>query len=111
MKLFIIVLVFILLDCVTGILTAVKNNEVNSTKMRSGFFNKSAFVLIVIVAIFCDYAMSVIDIGLNPHLFQIASGYVAITELISIIENLGNLNSKLVPNDLKKMFLKIGSDK
>ena len=110
MQLFVIDLCFILFDCVSGILTAVKKKKLNSTKMRSGFFNKSAYILVLVLATLCDYSMQFIDIGFNINLFNVASTYIITTEIVSIIENIGNLNSKLLPNKLKEIFLKLGDN-
>ena len=110
MHLFVIDLCFILFDCVSGILTAVKKKKLNSTKMRSGFFNKSAYILVLVLATLCDYSMEFIDIGFNINLFKVASTYIITTEIVSIIENIGNLNSKLLPNKLKEIFLKLGDN-
>ena len=98
-RLIIIVLVFIILDCVTGILQACKNKELNSTKMRNGFFNKVAFIMVMCLAIICDYTMLFIDIGLNIHLLKVVSIYIVTTEIISILENIGKMN----PNILQEM--------
>lgn len=106
-KLIIIVLVFIALDCITGILQACKNKELNSTKMRNGFFNKVAFIMVLVLSIICDYAMVYIDIGLNLHLVKVASIYISTTEIISIMENIGRMNNKILPAKLKEMFFKL----
>lgn len=105
--LLIITILFIIIDCVSGIMQAIKNKEINSTKMRNGFFNKSAFFLVIILSILCDYAMRYIDIGLNLHLVKIACGYVITTEIISIIENIGKLNTSILPQKIKDMFFKL----
>ena len=55
-------------------------------------------------------SMQFIDIGFNINLFKVASTYIITTEIVSIIENIGNLNSKLLPNKLKEIFLKLGDN-
>ena len=106
-RLIIIVLVFIILDCVTGILQACKNKELNSTKMRNGFFNKVAFIMVMCLAIICDYTMLFIDIGLNIHLLKVVSIYIVTTEIISILENIGRMNPSILPSKVKEMFFKL----
>ena len=68
------------------------------------------YILVLVLATLCDYSMEFIDIGFNINLFKVASTYIITTEIVSIIENIGNLNSKLLPNKLKEIFLKLGDN-
>ena len=50
----IIALVFNALDLITGIITAIKNKEIQSSKLRDGLFKKVGFILCYFVAWLVD---------------------------------------------------------
>lgn len=103
----IITVVFIIIDCISGVLQAIKNKELNSTQMRNGFFNKCGYFLVIVLALVCDNAMIYLDLLLNPQVFKLACVYIDTTEIISIIENIGKLSPKLIPSKIKDIFFKL----
>lgn len=82
-KAIIILLLFIVIDVITGLIKAVINKEVNSTKMREGLLKKLLEVLVVIVAFGCDYLLELDYIG-NIVLVAFCG-----MEGISVLENAG----------------------
>lgn len=105
----IIALAFNGLDFLTGMVKGWKTTSgLNSTKLRDGLFKKIGFVLCYLLAYLINYAGHYIDLGVNVNLLPIVCGYVILTEIVSIIENISEINENLVPDVLKKL---IGVDK
>ena len=89
-------LAFMLIDVATGVLKAVKNKDLNSTKAREGIYKKASFILFIAFGYLSEYAMQFVDLG-----FSFAAGgtvcmLVIMTEAISVLENLGSINPDLV---------------
>lgn len=95
MKTYIIVGVFIIFDIVTGLLSALKNSELNSTKLREGLYHKISEILAVVGGHLLEYGTKYINLGVNIPFFNTVCVYICITELVSIIENLGKINPLL----------------
>ena len=64
-------LAFMMIDVFTGVLKAVKNKELNSTKAREGIYKKASFILFIAFGYLADYAMDYVNIGFN---FPAAAG-------------------------------------
>ncbi|MCQ2740214.1 MAG: phage holin family protein [bacterium] len=99
MKIIIIVFGFVLFDILSGFLKGLKAGKLNSSVLRSGLFHKSGEILAVFGAFFLEYAINYIDIGVTIPLLPTVSGYIAIMETISVIENICEVSPKL-----KKLF-------
>lgn len=89
-------LAFMLIDVLTGVLKAVKNKELNSTKAREGIYKKASFVLFIAFGYLADYAMQYVNMGFNFPAAATICTLVIVTEAISILENLGKINPELV---------------
>lgn len=93
-------LALMVVDIVTGFLGAVLNKNLDSSKMRAGYFKKiGEIIMLAIVMLLC------VSIGLNKSVGIGTSLYLVITELMSIVENLNALGVK-VPNFLKDILNK-----
>lgn len=99
MKIYVVVLCFILFDILTGVLKALYKGKINSTTLRKGLFHKLSEMLAVAGSGLLEYASQVVELGVELPLVSGVSIYVCIMELISIIENLCIINPKL-----KKLF-------
>lgn len=98
-------LVFIIFDCMTGFIQALANKNLSSSKMREGVKHKGAFVLVVVLAVLCEYAMSYVpDLGFDVPLVTPVCVYLIITEIVSIFENIGKMNSDILNNKLFQLF-------
>ncbi len=95
---------FMLLDIVTGLIKAVKDKKVSSTVMRDGLFHKCGFVAVIVLAMLCEYSMSYIDIGFTVPLLLAVCGYIIVTELASILENVKVISPELANVDFLKIF-------
>ena len=89
-------LAFMLIDVATGVLKAVKNKDLNSTKAREGIYKKASFILFIAFGYLSEYAMQYVDLGFRFPAGVTVCLLVILTEAISVLENLGNINPDLV---------------
>lgn len=89
-------LAFMVIDVFTGVLKAVKNKELNSTKAREGIYKKASFILFIAFGYLADYAMDYVNMGFNLPAATTICALVIITEAISVLENLGQINPDMV---------------
>lgn len=109
----IIVGIAIVLDVITGLLKAVSEHNISSTKLRVGLLHKATEVITVFGMWALQYFLVQTDIvHIDIPLYPITSTYVCIMEIISVIENLCIVNPQLY--NLFKPYLenliKKGSD-
>ena len=89
-------LAFMAIDVFTGMLKAVKNKELNSTKAREGIYKKASFILFIAFGYLADYAMNYVNMGFNLPAATTICTLVIVTEAISVLENLGKINPDMV---------------
>ena len=89
-------LAFMLIDVVTGVLKAVKNKELSSTKAREGIYKKTSFIIFIAFGYLSQFAMNYVDLGFNFPAGATVCLLVILTEAISVLENLGTINPELV---------------
>lgn len=89
-------LAFMLIDVFTGVLKAVKNKELNSTKAREGIYKKASFILFIAFGYLADYAMDYVNMGFNLPAAVTICTLIIVTEAISVLENLGQINPDMV---------------
>lgn len=99
-----IVCVFVVMDLVTGIMQAVANKTLDSTKMRSGLWHKCGFIMAVILAALVECAMQFIDLGFTLPLFVPVCTFIILTEIVSIFENVCRLSPELENSKLAQLF-------
>lgn len=100
----IIALVFNALDFITGIITAIKDKDIRSSKLREGLFKEVGFILCYFVAWLIDNEGSLIGFQLGTAILPIIILYVCTTELVSILENICKINPGLLPEKLMEIF-------
>lgn len=98
---------FITMDCITGIVKAVKNKSFSSTTMREGLFHKLGSILAIVLGLLADYAQSIIDLGFTLPITIPLCVYIVTMEIGSIIENISAINPSILPNRLMQFFSKI----
>lgn len=86
---------FILFDIITGYLVAVKKREINSTKLREGLFHKGSEILALVFSNLLEYIGDTISLGIDIPLLGVVATYICLTEIVSILENLGEINPLL----------------
>ena len=99
-----IVSAFIVMDLVTGIMQAIANKTLDSTKMRSGGWHKCGFIMVIILAALVEWAMQFIDLGFTLPLFVPACVFIILTEIVSIFENVCKLSPELTNSKLAQLF-------
>lgn len=97
-------LVFNLFDLVSGVVCAVKNKNLQSSKLRDGLFKKVGFIMCYFLAFIVDDYGSLIGFNLTVKIMPIIIFYVCSTEAVSIIENICKINSDLLPEKLINLF-------
>lgn len=98
------VAVFILLDYVTGLMKAVMHKDISSEKMRLGLWHKSGLILVMLLAEIVERAQAFIDMGFTLPLIVPAAVYISVTEISSILENLGEINPEIKSSPLLQLF-------
>ena len=99
-----IVAAFIVMDLVTGIMQAIANKTLDSTKMRAGGWHKCGFIMVVILAALVEWTMQFIDLGFTLPLFVPACVFIILTEIVSIFENVCRLSPELANSKLAQLF-------
>ena len=103
-QVFLVTLVFILMDIITGYAQAVANGTVKSENMRKGFWHKLAIILALLTAGLVDVTIQMgigEQLGFVTPIFECACGYVILMELTSILENI----VKMYPELANKRFI------
>ena len=106
----IVVLLFIIFDFISGIISALKNGEFSSKGMKKGLYAKSGELLLLLLAYMISYCMKYYDIGYSNTFYLVVSTYIITMEIGSIVENIGKINPKLLPTVIKKCFKQLRSD-
>lgn len=94
-KVAIVTLVFILFDILTGFLKAAANHNIDSTALRKGLLHKLSEVVAIVFAFLCEYAVQYIHLGVEIPLVVAVCGYIIIMEIISVLENIVEVNPEL----------------
>lgn len=99
-----IVCAFVVLDLVTGVMQAIANKTLDSTKMRAGLWHKCGFIMSMILAFLVEYSMQFVDIGFTLPLFVPVCVFIILTEIVSIFENACKLSPELANSKLAQLF-------
>ena len=94
-----VVMLFIILDFVSGIIKAAIKSELSSTKMREGLMHKLSFILALLLGWLCEWSMPILGL---PDVF--GAVYISCTEIVSILENLGEINPELKTSKFLSLF-------
>ena len=99
---YVILIVCNCLDILTGLIKAVHDKELKSSKLRDGAVNKAMIWCVVVASYFASTY-----VGFD--LTKVTLGYYIIMELVSIVENAGQFIP--VPEELKKYLTTSNKDK
>lgn len=103
-KLFEITLGFIGLDLITGFTQAAVNHCIDSKIMKDGLFHKCGFILAIVLACLCEYALLYVDLGFSLPLQESVCAFIIFTELVSNLENLAKINPELGNSRFFQLF-------
>lgn len=99
-----IVAAFVVMDLASGVMQAIANKTLDSTKMRAGLWHKCGFIMAVILAALAEWAMQFIDLGFTLPLFAPVCVFIILTEVVSIFENVCKLSPELANSKLAQLF-------
>lgn len=99
-----IVAAFVVMDLVTGVMQAVANKTLDSTKMRAGLWHKCGFIMTIILAALVEWSMQFVDLGFTLPLFIPVCVFISLTEIVSIFENVCKLSPELANSKLAQLF-------
>lgn len=102
--LFVIPIVFSVLDIITGFTAAVANKNVSSAAMREGLFHKLGFIFALVLAALLQYASGLLDLGVEVPTLGMVAVFVVLTEAVSILENIAEMVPELASNGLFRIF-------
>jgi len=104
---YVLTALFILIDILSGLLKSLKMKTWSSTTMREGLFHKMGFVIIIALAVLCDYGQRYLGIGFVIPITKAVCVYVIVTEIGSVVENVSAINPTLVDARIKAFFIKV----
>lgn len=107
----IVAVVGIVLDIVTGFIKALFNKQIDSSIIREGGKHKISEILIIIFSIYVKKGIVYLNVEIPFNPVTLVCGYIIVMECISIIENIGNMNSKCIPPKLSEFFKKLSERK
>lgn len=98
------------LDILTGTVKAFFTTGLNSKIMREGGKHKASEILAILFGKFIGYALAFYELSIGIDVQRVICTYIFIMESISIIENIGVLNPKALPEEIKKFFEKLNKE-
>lgn len=104
MKIISVALIFNLFDFISGIMCAIKKRQINSSRLRDGLFKKVGFIFCYMLAFLIDNYSYLIGINLEFMTLPAVVGYVCLTEVISIVENICKINPDIMPEKLLSLL-------
>lgn len=100
----VVALIFHLLDLVTGLIGAIRQGKLQSSKMRDGMFKKVGFIFCYVLAFLIDNNASTVGLNIRTNILPVIIVYAVTTEIISIIENICKINPDLMPEKIMSLF-------
>lgn len=96
---YVLAIILILFDVITGLLKAIKNHDLDSTILREGLYHKLAEILAMLCPAILYYGAKYTNIDIPFPLPEFVCTYISVMEIVSSIENLCEVNP-----DLFKLF-------
>lgn len=98
------------LDLVTGLIGALRKKDLKSYRLRDGLFKKVGFIFCYLLAWMIDQYGYVIGFQIGIPILPVVVLYAATTEIVSILENIHEINPDLLPSKLMELFHIEGSE-
>lgn len=98
-------LAFIVIDYVSGIISAIVHKNLSSEKMRQGLLHKSVYIIIMAIATLIDLGELYIPLGFDAPVFLLACTYIILIEISSILENILLIDPTLKDTKLFSLFI------
>ena len=100
------VLIFIIIDYMTGVINAALKKSISSRKMREGLGHKATYIILLSVCYTIDAIQLNTELNLPTKIFPIVSCGILLIELTSIIENICEINPELKQANFMYIFEK-----
>lgn len=100
------VLMFIIIDYITGVINAALKKNISSQRMREGLGHKATYIILLSVCYIIDTMQINTNLNLPTKLFPIVSYGILLIELTSIIENICEINPELKQANFMYIFEK-----
>lgn len=91
----IVVCCFVLFDIITGVIKALYQGGIDSSKLRKGLFHKLSEIITMVGCMLLEFGSTFIDLGFEIPIAKSVCVYICVMEMISIIENLCEVNGTL----------------
>lgn len=98
-----VALIFNATDLATGLLSAIKQKDIQSSKLRDGIFKKVGFLICYFLALIVDMYGSEVGFNIPVELLPCVLSFVCLTEVVSIIENISKIVD-IIPDKLLDLF-------
>ena len=92
------------LDIVTGLCAALRKKDLKSYRLRDGLFKKMGFVFCYLLAWVLDNYGDIIGFQIGINVLPIIVLYAITTEIISIVENIHEINPDIMPEKIIEML-------
>ena len=99
-----IALIFNLIDILSGLVSAIKNKDIKSSKLRDGLFKKVGFIFCYFIGWLVDTQGEKVGFYFTVDILPIIILYICTTELVSIIENICKINTDIFPEKFLEIF-------
>lgn len=100
--LMILVIVILVLEMLSGVVAAIKNNELDSTKFREGLLSKSGYFMQIALCLVVSMLINM------PYLLYADLIWISCSEGVSVLENLDRMGVK-IPEFIKQVLEKTKS--
>ena len=92
------------MDLITGLVGALRKKDLKSYKLRDGMFKKVGFIFCYLVGWGVDTYGYLMGLHLSVNVLPVIILYACTTELVSILENIHQINPDLLPEKLMELF-------
>ena len=99
-----IVFCLMVLDFLSGTIAAIGQHDWKSKIMRQGLLHKCSLLLCMALGVVLNVGQGYLDMGIDIPVYQCISGYIALMEAGSMVENVCKANPKLAPEKLKAIL-------
>lgn len=104
-RVYVIIFALICLDVVTGVVGAIVNQELSSSKIREGIAHKFTYVVLIVLAEALSMVTNYVNIGFDCTAIVVGvCVLIILSEVTSILENCCKINPQLVGSKLSKLF-------
>ena len=100
------------LDVLSGIAKGAHAGSMDSKVMREGLWHKAGFVGLILVSIAAEYALALLPMpdGVtvpDMPMVLLACAYIVLTEIVSVFENVCQLNPAIANSPLGRLIAQI----